>query len=53
MWHAQTADIDMMRRELERHFGIADYHPFDARQPFHGAAGRPRGSHGGSESPSP
>lgn len=28
MWHSQTADIDDMRRELSRHFGIVDYQPF-------------------------
>lgn len=48
MWHSQTADIDMMRRDLLRHFGIADYQPFEPRQPFHGS-GRPRGGHGGGE----
>ena len=30
MWHAQTADIDEMRHELERHFNIVDFQPFDS-----------------------
>lgn len=37
MWHSQTSDIDQMRRELARHFGIVDYQPFKD----------PRGQHSG------
>ena len=48
MWHGQSADIEAMRRGLLQHFNIADYQPFEARQPFHGG-GRSRGSHGGGE----
>lgn len=25
MWHMQVAEIDMMRHELMKHFGIEDY----------------------------
>ena len=28
MWYSQIADIDMMRHELKKHFGIADHQPF-------------------------
>lgn len=48
-WHSQIADIQMMREELERHFGIADYQPFNGRLPFHGIGTGPRGDHGGLE----
>lgn len=37
MWHSQTSDIDQMRRELARHFGIVDFQPFKD----------PRGQHSG------
>lgn len=47
MWHSQTSDIDEMRHELERHFGIADYRPFEGRQPLATPGGAPRGQHGG------
>lgn len=47
MWHSQIADIDMMRHELKKHFGIADYQPFNGAQPLHGAGGSPRGHHSG------
>jgi uncharacterized protein (DUF305 family) len=49
MWHSQIADIDMMRHELERHLGIADYQPFNGRDPLHGSRGSPRGQHSGHE----
>lgn len=39
MWHGQISEIDGMRRELARHFGIVDYQPFKD----------PRGQHSGSE----
>lgn len=48
-WHSQTSDIQMMREELLRHFGIADYQPFNARQIFHGIGTGPRGDHSGRE----
>lgn len=47
-WHGQVADIDMMRHELKKHFGIADYQPFKGLKPLHGGGG-PRGYHGGDE----
>ena len=49
MWHSQIADIDMIRHELERHFGIVDYRPFHNSDPFHPSAGDPKGEHSGSE----
>ena len=47
MWHGQIADIDMMRHELRKHFGIADYQPFSGVEPLRGAGGSPRGQHSG------
>ena len=29
MWHAQMLEIDVMRVELKKHFGVEDYQPFD------------------------
>lgn len=47
MWHGQISDIDMMRHELRKHFGIVDYQPFSALQPLRGSGGSPRGEHSG------
>lgn len=47
MWHMQVAEIDMMRHELKKHFGIEDYQPFNGIQPMHGIGGNPRGNHTG------
>lgn len=47
MWHSQIADIDMMRHELKKHFGIADYQPFKGLDPLRGNNGGPRGQHSG------
>ena len=47
MWHGQTADVDEMRQELERHFQIADYRPFPDAQPLGPMEGPPRGEHSG------
>lgn len=49
MWHSQSADIDEMRQELLRHFGIADYRPFRDNEPLTPAAAPPRGQHGGDQ----
>jgi hypothetical protein len=49
MWHSQTSDIDEMRHELQRHFGIADYQPFKGKQPLNAESGPPRGQHSGSQ----
>jgi len=49
MWHAQMADIDMMRHELQMHFGIVDYQPFRELTPLEGGHGLPRGEHSGGE----
>lgn len=49
MWHEQTSQIDEMRHELAKHFGIVDYQPFAGRQPFIPEAGSPRGHHSGRE----
>ncbi|RTL41059.1 MAG: DUF305 domain-containing protein [Burkholderiales bacterium] len=49
MWHSQIADIDMMRHELEKHFGIVDYQPFKGREPLRMGPGDPRGQHSGAE----
>lgn len=38
MWQGQTADIEMMREELKKHFGIVDYQPFQGHDPLHGDA---------------
>ena len=43
MWHSQTSDIDEMRNELQRHFDIADYQPFEGKQPLIPSGGAPRG----------
>lgn len=48
MWHSQTADIQMMREELHKHFGIADYQPFKGRDPLREPMDTPRGQHTGS-----
>lgn len=47
MWHSQIAQIDMMRHELKKHFGIDDYQPFNGLQPMHGIGGNPRSNHTG------
>lgn len=47
MWHSQIADIDMMRHELKKHFGIVDYQPFRGLEPLRGNNGSPRGQHSG------
>lgn len=47
MWHSQMADIDMMRHELQKHFGIVDYQPFRQLSPLEGDHGLPRGEHSG------
>ena len=47
MWHGQIAEIDMMRHELKKRFGIEDYQPFNGLQPLHGIGGSPRGNHSG------
>ncbi|UST56236.1 DUF305 domain-containing protein (plasmid) [Comamonadaceae bacterium OTU4NAUVB1] len=47
MWHSQIADIDMMRMELKKHFGIVDYQPFRNLEPLRGNNGLPQGSHSG------
>lgn len=47
MWHSQISDIDMMRKELRKHFGIGDYQPFKGLEPLRGDAGGSRGQHTG------
>lgn len=47
MWHSQIADIHMMRMELKKHFGIADYQPFRNLEPLKSNGGLPRGDHSG------
>jgi uncharacterized protein (DUF305 family) len=49
MWHSQIADIEMMRNELKKHFGIADYQPFRGLEPLRGNNGSPRGQHSGND----
>jgi hypothetical protein len=49
MWHSQIADIDMMRHELKKHFGIADYQPFRNFEPLKGSQGGPCGQHSGND----
>lgn len=49
MWHSQIADIDMMRQELKKHFGITDYQPFHGLEPLRGNNGSPRGQHSGKD----
>ena len=49
MWHGQIADIDMMRHELKKHFGIVDYQPFKGLDPLRGNDGAPRGQHSGND----
>lgn len=51
MWHAQMGDIDEMRHELERHYGIVDFQPFTGAQPLSPDSGGPRGQHSGPEAP--
>lgn len=46
MWHSQIADVDMMRHELKKHFGIVDYQPFKGLEPLRGNNGGPRDQHG-------
>lgn len=48
MWHSQTADINEMRHELERHYHIVDYQPFNSKEPL-GESGLPRGQHASPE----
>lgn len=48
MWHSQIADIDMMRNELKKHFGIVDYQPFPGLKPLQDEPGSVRGHHSGS-----
>ncbi len=47
MWHSQIADIEMIRMELKKHFGIEDYQPFRNLEPLRGNNGMPRGDHSG------
>ena len=49
MWHSQTGDIDELRHQMERHFGIVDYQPFKDNRPLRGEGGAPRGQHSGAE----
>jgi hypothetical protein len=49
MWHSQMSDIEMMRMELKRHFGIVDYQPFRNLSPLEGDHGLPRGDHSGGQ----
>lgn len=49
MWHSQIADIDMMRHELDKHFGIMDYQPFKGHDPLRQGPNEPRGQHSGTE----
>lgn len=44
---SQMSDIDMMRHELAKHFGIVDFRPFDDNQPLQSHPGGPRGQHSG------
>lgn len=48
-WHSQIADIEMMRNELKKHFGIVDYQPFRGLKPLRGDNGSPRGNHSGDD----
>ena len=48
MWHSQISDIDMMRMELKKHYGIVDYQPFRNMEPLRGRNGSPQGSQSGS-----
>lgn len=47
-WHNQIADIEMMRSELKKHFGIVDFQPFRGLEPMHGSGGG-RGNHGAND----
>lgn len=49
MWHSQISDIEMMRMELKKHFGIVDYQPFRQLEPLRGSHGSPRGEHSGGQ----
>ena len=49
MWHSQMSDIDMMRHDLKRHFGISDYQPFSGTDPLQQNASVPRGQHSGND----
>lgn len=40
MWHSQVSDIDTMRREMARHYGIVDYQPFTDPKGRHSAPER-------------
>ncbi|UUX96679.1 DUF305 domain-containing protein [Aquabacterium sp. J223] len=42
-WHNQTADIQMMRTELKKHFGIVDFQPFRGLDPLQPRDDGPRG----------
>jgi uncharacterized protein (DUF305 family) len=47
MWMSQTADIEMMREELKKHFGIVDYQPFRKHEVMSDRPMAPRGRHSG------
>jgi uncharacterized protein (DUF305 family) len=47
MWMSQTADIEMMRGELKKHFGILDYQPFRKHEVMGDRPSSPRGRHSG------
>jgi uncharacterized protein (DUF305 family) len=47
MWMAQIADIEMMRGELKKHFGISDYQPFRKHEVMGERPSAPRGRHTG------
>ncbi|MGE3740769.1 MAG: DUF305 domain-containing protein [Geminicoccaceae bacterium] len=49
MWHGQTADIEEMRQELERHFAIADFWSLPDAQPLGSMDGPPRSQHDGGQ----
>lgn len=49
MWHGQIADIEMIRVELKKHFGIVDYQPFRPLEPLKEGHDLPRGEHSGGQ----
>lgn len=49
MWHSQISDIDMMRHELKKHFGIVDYRPFRGLEPLRSGDGPAQGQHSGND----
>jgi uncharacterized protein (DUF305 family) len=49
MWHGQTGDIAMMRHQLNKKFGIADYQPFQDKNPLQPDSTAPKGQHSGGE----